>query len=925
MISNPPRERILFDQGWRFALGHAFDPAQDFQLDTSHFSFLAKAGYGDGAASAKFDDRAWRLLDLPHDWCVELPFDQRGTHSHGYKAIGRKFPANSVGWYRKSFAIPADDLGRRISLEFDGVHRDSKVWVNGFYLGNEPSGYTSFSYDISDYLNYGGQNVVVVRADATTEEGWFYEGAGIYRHVWLSKTAQVHVARYGTFVTSEIHEASATLSIQTTLVNASQHPIEFSLLETISDPAASNVLQAQSAIYQLAAGQSAEFSHQHTLNNPQLWDLASPHLYQLTTTVLLGEQAVDSYQTTFGIRSIRFDPDQGFFLNGRSVKLVGSNQHQDHAGVGTAIPDSLQEYRIKRLQEFNHNAIRTSHNPPTPQFLAACDRLGMLVLNENRLMGTNPEHLRHVEQLIKRDRNHPSVILWSLGNEEWAIEGTIIGARIASTMQHFARQFDQTRLFTIACSGGWDTGIGMVTDVVGYNYIFHGDIDAHHAKFPWQSGVGTEESNTYGTRGIYQTDASRGHLAPSPSGDGYADTEFGWQFYVKRPFLAGLFYWTGFDYRGEPTPFEWPAVASQFGFFDLCGFPKDIAYYTKAWWGQQPVLHIGYHWDWPNDRGQLKSFPIYSNCQEVELWLNGQSLGRRPMPENGHQQWEVGYQPGELLARGYNNGVEVLSTNLRTSQTASQIQLVLDYGQLQQAGDLAVVSLQVCDAQGHVVPTANQLLDLQLTGSAKILGVGNGDPASHEPEQYHDSYQLCPIQINGEQTVAELSTGLERALGAEAQTWQPAFLHHNDDQQANPQAYILLRGSFELPQYSAASSIRLFSKSIAHDYSVYINGQLIISDIALEQGDQALELSHELVHPGQNEYLVTGRWIKKANPWTFPNREPGVVQVIEPAAAWQRRVFNGLAQVIVQHTGGDQPISLSANNPELATATLKFD
>ncbi len=924
MISNPPRERILFDQGWRFALGHAFDPAQDFQLDTSHFSFLAKAGYGDGAASPKFDDRAWRIVDLPHDWCVELPFDHHGSHSHGYKAIGRKFPENSVGWYRKSFEIAAGELGRRISLEFDGVHRDAQVWVNGFYLGNEPSGYTSFSYDISDYLNYGGQNVVVVRADATTEEGWFYEGAGIYRHVWLCKTAPLHVARYGTFVTSEVQEASATITIQTTIVNQSQQSVEFSLLETIIAPDESNVLQAQSPIYQLAAGQSAEFTHQHELNNPQLWDLTSPNLYQLNTSVQVADQAVDSYETSFGVRSIRFDPDQGFFLNGRSVKLVGSNQHQDHAGVGTALPDSLQAYRIQRLQEFNHNAIRTSHNPPTPEFLDACDRLGMLVLNENRLMGSNPEHLRHVEQLIKRDRNHPSVILWSLGNEEWAIEGNIIGARIASTMQSFARQFDHTRLFTIACSGGWDTGIGTVTDVVGYNYIWHGDIDAHHAQFPWQSGVGTEESNTYGTRGIYQTDVSRGHLVASPSGDGYADTEFSWQFYVKRPFLAGLFFWTGFDYRGEPTPFEWPAVASQFGFFDLCGFPKDIAYFTKAWWGQKPVLHIGYHWDWPHDLGQVKSFPIYSNCSEVELWLNGVSLGRRAMPENGHQQWEVAYQPGELLARGYNDGVEVISTSLRTSEAASQIQLVLDYGQLKQAGDLAIVTLQICDEQGQIVPTANHLLDLQLTGSAKILGVGNGDPSSHEPEQYHQHYLISPIQITGEQTAADLSAGLELARGGAAQTWQPAFWHHNDDQQANPQPYIVFNGSFELPSYSETSNIRLFSKSIAHDYSVYINGQLIANEIALDQGDQVLELSHDLVRPGQNSYLVTGRWIKKANPWTFPNREPGVVQIIEAAAPWQRRAFNGLAQVIVQHTGGDEPISLSVSNPELNSASLTF-
>ena len=487
------------DFGWRFALGNAIDASKDFNNGTGYFSYFAKTGYGDGAAAENFDDRAWRKIDLPHDWCVELPFDSTAGYSHGFKAMGRNFPQNSIGWYRKTFFIPESDLGRRISISFDGVFRNSIVWVNGFYLGTENSGYKSFNYDITDYLNYGADNVIAVRVDATMEEGWFYEGAGIYRHVWLDKTSPLHITKYGTFVTTELKNDNAVITTRTNVINESEKDEAFNIEEYIINDKGETIASGSSKNLFLKPHESQEYFSKYKIDSPDLWSIENPILQNLKTTINSEGKVVDNYETTFGIRTVRFDPNEGFFLNGKRVELKGTNEHQDHAGVGIAIPDALQEFRIKKLKEMGSNAIRTSHNPPAPEFLDACDKLGMLVLDENRLMGTNKEHFDCLESLIKRDRNHPSVILWSLGNEEWAIEGNIKGTRIAETMQNFAQQFDSSRAFTAACSGGWDDGIGKVTQVMGYNYIVQGNIDEHHKKFPWQSGVGTEETTTRGT------------------------------------------------------------------------------------------------------------------------------------------------------------------------------------------------------------------------------------------------------------------------------------------------------------------------------------------------------------------------------------------------------------------------------------------
>ena len=357
------RDHISFDQDWKFALGNSIDPLKDFNAMTSYFSFFAKTGYGDGPADPNFDNRAWRMLDLPHDWAVELPFDAKGGHSHGYRALGRNFPENSIGWYRKNFFIPKSDDGQRILIEFEGVFRNSTVWVNGFYVGTEQSGYSSFSYDISDYLKYGKDNVITVRVDATMEEGWFYEGAGIYRHVWLTKMDPLHVEKNGTYITSDIAGNNAKLTLRTTLVNEKKQTVTFQLEQNLVDRADNQIQSVKIDSLVLKPGESHTYFQSLEVSTPHLWSLDDPYLYQLITVVKSDEIVMDQYNTHFGIRSLRFDSDLGFFLNNKHIKIKGTCDHQDHAGVGTAIPDDLQEYRIRQLKAMGSNAIRCSHNP----------------------------------------------------------------------------------------------------------------------------------------------------------------------------------------------------------------------------------------------------------------------------------------------------------------------------------------------------------------------------------------------------------------------------------------------------------------------------------------------------------------------------------------------------------------------------------
>lgn len=741
-IKQPLRERLLMDSGWKFALGHA----SDIKLDFGYWEGkpFAKQAEGRGAIHVNFDDIDWREISLPHDWAVELDFEYSTDNDidyHGYKPIGRPNPATSIGWYRKQFEVAKEDREKRLSIEFDGIFRDSMIWLNGYYLGRHESGYTGFRRDITDCVRFDGPNVLVVRADASQVEGWFYEGAGIYRHVWLVKTNPMHVAHWGTYVVSEVGDGFAELSIQTTLVNEEDHAKVATIESAIYDADGRRVTTVQSVPTPIGAWKECEFNQGIRLEHPTLWDLESPHLYRLVTTVKDGEAGTDVYETSFGIRSIRFHPDQGFFLNGQHVPIQGVCCHQDHAGVGSALPDRLQYYRIEKLKELGVNAYRTSHHPPTPELLEACDRLGMLVMDEHRQVGCGEEIAGQLRSLVKRDRNHPSIILWSIGNEEGGIQDTEAGARTARTMKRIVNELDPTRLVSYGGNnGGQRSGINGVVDVRGWNYWKIGaNLDEYHNDHPQTPMIGSEEASTLCTRGIYENDEQRGYVSSYDENfPGWGSGAEEWmKYYAERPYLAGAFVWTGFDYRGEPLPYRWPAISSQFGIMDTCGFPKDNYYYYQSLWTDQTVLHLFPHWNWPGKEGQDIDVRCFSNCEEVELFLGGRSLGMKQMQHLGHLSWKVAYEPGALVAKGYKNGQEIACVARETTGVPEELRLLPDRSAIDSDGeDVSSIAVQIVDSLGRVIPTADNEVVFTVTGPGVLIGVGNGNPSSHEPDKY---------------------------------------------------------------------------------------------------------------------------------------------------------------------------------------------
>ncbi|HKT11650.1 MAG TPA: beta-galactosidase GalA [Terriglobia bacterium] len=765
------RERLLLDFGWRFHLGSAADPLDDFDFGMGQT--YQKTGDFSKPSGPDFDDSDWEAIDLPHDWAVVLPFHEDAwLAAHGSKPLGRNYPETSIGWYRRVFEIPSGDLGRRLSLEFDGVFRDSMVALNGNLLGRNLSGYAPFSYDITDHVLYGRRNVLVVRVDATEHEGWWYEGAGIYRHVWLVKTNPVHVPQWGTFVSSEVNGNSATLTITTEVSNDQDDGASCTVVSKIVDSKGNAAGTHRAPAVSIPGWQRRKITQKVKVGNPQLWSIEEPNMYRLETTVEVNGAAADTYETPFGIRTIRFDKDKGFFLNGKPVKIKGTCNHQDHAGVGIALPDRLQYFRITKLKEMGSNGLRTSHNPPTPELLDACDRLGMVVLDETRMFSSAPEGLSQLGRLVRRDRNHPSVVFWSTGNEEDE-QGSERGARMCRAMKRLARRLDPTRPVTQAMNNGWGEGISTVLDIMGFNYKHSPEIDAFRRKFPNQPCVGTETASTVSTRGIYFNDPGKGYVSSYDVNypPWASSAEEWWQTYDQRPWLSGGFVWTGFDYRGEPTPYGWPCISSHFGLIDTCGIFKDLAYYYKAWWGEKPVLHLFPHWNWDQE-GKPIDIWCFTNLEKVELFLNGRSLGMRAVGKNSHAAWNAGFMPGAIEARGYKGGGQVLTVKRETTGAPAKIVLKPDRAKINADGeDVSVVFVSVADSQGRVVPVAHNLISFQVTGAGRLIGVGNGDPSSHEADKAsrrHAFNGLCVAIVQstkqaGQVSVRATSPGLEPA------------------------------------------------------------------------------------------------------------------------------------------------------------------
>jgi beta-galactosidase len=763
-----PRERLLLDRHWRFHLGDApdagniFDYPEPKDLSKTLVEEVGLAekltaklpdpvatnlGHAVSFVENGTDDTAWRQLDLPHDWAVELPFNNKANLQHGFKDLTAA-SGTTIGWYRRGFALPASDKSKSLWIEFDGVYRNAVVWLNGHCLGRFVSGYDSFRCDIGQYANFGDENVLVVRVAATRFEGWFYEGAGIYRHVWLVKTNPLHIPPEGVFVytkfANNVPEGAAEVHVETTLAAAPIGATAAKVRHEILSPAGKSVATTEQAVM-LDAKPGTVAQTALNLPSPALWSPETPTLYKLVTTIESGGKVVDRVETQFGVRTVAFDATKGFLLNGQPYIIKGTCNHQDHAGVGAALPDALQYYRVQKLKELGSNAYRTTHNPPTPELLEACDRLGMLVMDEVRRMDTSPQTLDDLKALIVRDRNHPSIFIWSLGNEEFYLQGTKgpkegvpaayeAAIKIATVMQDLAHQLDPTRLCTVAMNGGWGDGFSKVVDVQGFNYRTK-NIEAFHAKFPQQPTIGTETASTRTTRGIYADDKERGYVAAYGE-NGVEKAWDWWPYFATHPFTSGGFIWTGFDYRGEPTPYKWPCINSHFGLMDTCGFPKDLYYYYQASWTDKPVLHLAPHWNWAGHEGTPVLVRCFTNCKEVELFLNGKSLGRQTMVPNRYLDWKVPYEAGVLSAKGFDGDKVVTETKVETTGAPAAIQLSPDRATIHADGqDLSIVNVAVTDAQGRVVPTADVLLKFEVRGAGKIIGVGNGDPSSHEPDR----------------------------------------------------------------------------------------------------------------------------------------------------------------------------------------------
>ncbi len=914
-----PRERLSLDFGWRFHLGNAWGSGQN----------LAKAGSGIGPASTTFSDATWRTVNLPHDWAVELPFDSAADESHGFKPLGDGFPQNNIGWYRRTFALPAAVAGQRLWLVFDGVFRDCTVFVNGWFAGHHEGGYNSFRFDITDLARCGGDNVVAVRVDASQTEGWFYEGAGIYRHVWLVKTAPLAIAPDGVFVYSvfpgNVPVGPAALHFQTRLVNRQPTGTEADVTWDVTDPSGRTVATARQS-GSVAAESSLTARATARVESPELWSPETPRLYHLVTTVTSGGRVVDRMTTEYGIRTVAFDADRGFLLNGKPYVLKGTCNHQDHAGVGTAMPDRLRYFRVAALKAMGSNAWRTAHNPPAPELLEACDRLGMLVMDENRLMGADAYHLGLLTEQVRRDRNHPSVVIWSLGNEEFSAQSNPIGGQVAATMQSLIRRLDPTRPITYNSTLGNEFDpINSVIEVRGWSYRIGVDrMDAYHAAHPKQPNVGSEQGSTLGTRGIYANDSKRGFMsAYDDNVASWSNTaEQWWSFFAPRPWLSGGFVWTGFDYRGEPVPYAWPCISTQYGILDTCGFPKDNFWYYQSWWTDRPVLHLLPHWNWAGREGQPVDVRALSNCDEVELFLNGRSLGRKQMPHDSELKWSVPYEPGTLSAQGYRGGKLVAETQVQTTGPAAVVRLTPDRTSIAADDrDISIITVAVTDREGRIVPTADNPVHFSLEGPARIIGVGNGNPSCHEPDVFVSgpTFRTIPIESWRWHRVADAyAPNLpEESEHFDDAHWAPVDVNAGQEPLANRESGVF-RARFTITaEQLAQPAIQLWFGRIDGDASIYLNGRRLAGS---NDPHPAVFDAKDFLHPGENTVAVAMRTYSATG-----GLAKGVAyRVIAPPAPvhWQRSAFNGLAQIIVQATRASGEIRLTARADGLESASV---
>ena len=734
-VYSQPRQAIPFNKGWKFFFGDATQ-----------------------AKEIGFDDRPWRTLDLPHDWSIEGAFSEKNPTTFNQGAL----PAGT-GWYRKTFRLPPILKSKKVYINFDGVYRNSEVWINGHYLGKRPNGYISFRYDLTPYLNFGNtKNVLAVKVDNSAQpSSRWYTGSGIYRNVWLEATNSIAVDQWGSFVsTPQVGPSKAIVQIQTHFAATAGGPEQVNLRYEIFDEKNRLVASDHSLT---KTGLSHEM--RLTIKSPVLWSVDRPYLYKAVTTITANGKLLDRYETSFGIRSFSFDAQKGFFLNGKPLKILGVCNHHDLGALGAAVNKRAIERQLEILKAMGCNAIRTAHNPPATELLDLCDRMGFLVMDEAFDMWKKRKnkfdynvdftdwHKVDLEDQVKRDRNHPSVFIWSIGNEireQFDSSGT----RIAKELATIVKGLDPTRPVTSALTENvpaknfiYRSG---ALDVLGFNYK-HADYDSLPKRFPGEALIATETASALATRGHYDQPSDSNRIWPPDSRSkkhGNADYtvsaydntfaywgtthEESWKAVKQREFMAGLFVWAGFDFLGEPVPYEWPARSSYYGVIDLAGFPKDVYYLYQSEWSGKPVLHLFPHWNWKEGE-EVDVWAYYNNADEVELFLNEKSLGvKKKDKDHLHVWWRVPFQPGTLKAVSRKNGKTVLVKEIKTAGRPAKIQLTADRTSLKTTGDLAFITVQIVDADGNPVPGANNLVNFSLTGPGFLAGVDNGLQTSTE-------------------------------------------------------------------------------------------------------------------------------------------------------------------------------------------------
>ena len=757
---------FCLNRGWKF-IEKDFSVLPATRNHDDIYGF-AKGGACKGPADTSFDDSEWEVVELPHDWVTKKEFVETGSPNQGYKERG-------VGWYRLRIGLEEEDREKQILLEFEGMSADAEIYVNGTILKRNYSGYNSFCVDMTDMANFGVvPNTIAIRVNASAWEGWWYEGAGIYRNVWLLKKSAVHIGYRGVYIKPEKQKENQwKLGLHVELENSFEWPKEVEIQHTIMAPDGTVVAEVKQEKIEVKGFEHKTVSTETMIDNPLLWDIENPNLYEVKTEIFYDGERKDFQKHSTGFRTIELRAEDGFWLNGKNIKLKGFCNHQDHAGVGVAVSYNLQQFRVKKLKELGANAYRCAHNPD-PAILEICDREGMLVMEENRTFSSSKDTLEEMKGIVKNARNHPCVVLYSVFNEE-PLQGTRKGHQMAGQLQAAVKEVDDQRPVLGAFNGGYmeEEGAATILDAVGINYNPK-RYDDFHEKYPNIPLMGSETASAFMVRGEYQTDHSSNVIDDYDSecalwGTTVRDT---WRYVNERPFVAGSFVWTGFDYRGEPTPFEWPSVGTFFGTYDSCGFEKEACYLYKAFWKEEKMVHLVSPWTDEKMIGQKIPVMITTNCEEVRVYVNEKLLEEgRPDPYD-QIMFKIPCERGILKVEGLQNGQVVAIDQQKTASQKAKIVIEPVETSIKTGGhDVAILNVKVIDKEGIVVPTADDLLQIKVENGV-VIGTGNGNPNSHEPDvaPYRKAFHgLAQFIIKPEQdsekplSIKVFAEGLEEA------------------------------------------------------------------------------------------------------------------------------------------------------------------